>query len=279
MKSAKEVWRFVKPYIAKYYLAFLLGGVSWMLLDVYATKGIDASFVSACADVSLVVAAIFAGKQAKKIWQDKFKDESYTYAKKIYLKVISPEPCFDLLRSNLNETSKYVASYMDGIGDEPDYPLGGDIIRPKENRLIGMKGQSLIISDYVKFLTSSIKPLFEKYHDDLNNDLFYFNLAEGVLISGQLIEVHFAKISDIKDNLNNYLKELSEIYSSFKISLMDDYSTNYDQEKYSNMAYEGDFSKVKDAIDKLMQTLNELKENSNDLSNHQASIIKYFKLR
>ncbi|BCQ35268.1 hypothetical protein ERHA55_29380 [Erwinia rhapontici] len=80
MKSAKEVWSFVKPYIGKYYLAFLLGGVFWMLLDVYATKGIDASFVSACADVSLVVAAVIAGFEAKKAWVKRTKEDGYKIA-------------------------------------------------------------------------------------------------------------------------------------------------------------------------------------------------------
>ncbi|MFK8257125.1 hypothetical protein ACFL9S_04995 [Erwinia sp. AnSW2-5] len=83
MKSAKEVWSFVKAYIGKYYIAFLFGGVMWMLLDVYATKGIDASFVSACTDVSLVVFAFITLFSAKKEWAKWLKQDGYKIASEL----------------------------------------------------------------------------------------------------------------------------------------------------------------------------------------------------
>lgn len=91
MNVIKKVWHFVRPYIFKYYVAFFCGGMFWMFLDVYVTKGIDASFVSAFADIALVVFAVLAFYQAKRIWVDRTKQDGYKIA-------------LDLLHDKLNET-------------------------------------------------------------------------------------------------------------------------------------------------------------------------------
>lgn len=80
VKRAKNVWGFIKLYITKYYVAFFVGGAAWMLLDVYVTKGIDASFVSAVMDFALVLFAILAFYQARKIWVDRAKQDGYKIA-------------------------------------------------------------------------------------------------------------------------------------------------------------------------------------------------------
>lgn len=80
MQQLKKVWRFVKRYITKYYIAFFCGGVVWMLLDVYAVKGIDASFVSAVADTLLVVFAFIALIEARRVWIKRAKEDGYKIA-------------------------------------------------------------------------------------------------------------------------------------------------------------------------------------------------------
>lgn len=65
MERAKTVFRVIKEYIIKYYVAFFCGGVVWMLLDVYVTKGIDASFVSAIMDTIMAGTAMLAVLAAK----------------------------------------------------------------------------------------------------------------------------------------------------------------------------------------------------------------------
>lgn len=65
MERAKTVFRVIKEYIIKYYVAFFCGGVVWMLLDVYVTKGIDASFVSAIMDSIMAGTAMLAVLAAK----------------------------------------------------------------------------------------------------------------------------------------------------------------------------------------------------------------------
>ena len=65
VECAKTVFRVIKEYIIKYYVAFFCGGVVWMLLDVYVTKGIDSSFVSAVMDTIMAGTAILAVLAAK----------------------------------------------------------------------------------------------------------------------------------------------------------------------------------------------------------------------
>ncbi|QYM92105.1 hypothetical protein [Dickeya zeae] len=69
-----------KNFIMKYGVAFLCGGVGWMLLDVYVTKGIDASFVSACMDTALVIFAFVTLIEARKIWISRAKQDGYKIA-------------------------------------------------------------------------------------------------------------------------------------------------------------------------------------------------------
>lgn len=80
MEQVKKMFIFLKSIFAKYYLAFLCGLATWMLFDVYVFKGIDASFISACADVSLVVFAFIALLEAKKEWDKRLKQDGYKIA-------------------------------------------------------------------------------------------------------------------------------------------------------------------------------------------------------
>lgn len=277
MNMIKRVFNFVRPYIFRYYVAFFCGGVVWMLIDVYVTKGIDASFVSACADMALVALALIAGIQAKKIWQDKFKEDSYGFAKKIYIKIRKSDSCFELLSSNFDKTRAYIDCYSRRVDIEPDYEFNGHLISPKDSHYTTIKGCSIWISEYTRILVLSINPLFKQYCNDLNDDLTNFQVVEGVLIKNQLIDIYFKKLSDVNLNLNNYVDLLGSFYSSFGISLLD--SEEYDEKKYLDMAYEGDFSKVNDAFYKLTDSLNELKDVNSKVSNSSEGLTKYFKLQ
>lgn len=69
-------------------MAFFFGGTFWMLLDVKATKGIDASFVSAVMDTIMATVAILALLKAKQIWDDKGKDVGHQYVMKLLTEVV-----------------------------------------------------------------------------------------------------------------------------------------------------------------------------------------------
>lgn len=80
VEKAKKVLGFIKPYIIKYYVAFFVGGLVWMLLDVYVTKGIDASFVSAVMDSIMAGTAILAVLAAKNYLAQFTAQEGYKIA-------------------------------------------------------------------------------------------------------------------------------------------------------------------------------------------------------
>ncbi|HID5228942.1 TPA: hypothetical protein ACXEMK_003854 [Enterobacter roggenkampii] len=88
MNVINKVWHFVRPYIFKYYVAFFCGGMFWMFLDVYVTKGIDASFVSAVMDTVMATAATIALIKAKKIWDDKGIDHGHKFAMQLLTDVV-----------------------------------------------------------------------------------------------------------------------------------------------------------------------------------------------
>ncbi|HDL7101286.1 TPA: hypothetical protein PXM79_004097 [Yersinia enterocolitica] len=56
----KDIVKQISVYATSPFVAFSIGAVVVMLLDVYVTKGIDSSFVSACMDVVMAGAAVGA---------------------------------------------------------------------------------------------------------------------------------------------------------------------------------------------------------------------------
>ena len=98
VEIAKKVLGFIKPYIIKYYVAFFVGGLVWMLIDVYVMKGIDASFVSAVMDSIMAGTAILAVLAAKNYLAQFTAQEGY----KLAIHLVNND--FPQLRDNLNAT-------------------------------------------------------------------------------------------------------------------------------------------------------------------------------
>lgn len=105
----KKVWHFAKPYIIKYYVAFLCGGFSWMLLDVYVTKGIDASFVSAFMDSIMAGTAILAVLAARNYLAQFTAQEGYKLAiELINLNLLPMENNFISIIQRHNDVYKFL---------------------------------------------------------------------------------------------------------------------------------------------------------------------------
>lgn len=111
----KKVWHFAKPYIIKYYVAFLCGGFSWMLLDVYVTKGIDASFVSAVMDSIMAGTAILAVLAARNYLAQFTAQEGYKLA--IHFVNFSFHELLSL-STELKEDSVSLENYYKGLVDK-----------------------------------------------------------------------------------------------------------------------------------------------------------------
>lgn len=112
MEKAKKVFRVMKEYIIKYYVAFFVGGLVWMLLDVYVTKGIDASFVSAVMDSIMAGATILAILAAKNYLAQFTAQEGYKEAIELVNDVI---PKLKTPLDKLKSKSEDAIKYLDGL--------------------------------------------------------------------------------------------------------------------------------------------------------------------
>lgn len=88
MNVINKVWGFVKSYLVNPLVAFSCGGVVWMFLDVYVTKGIDASFVSAVMDTIMAGATILAILAARNYLAQFTAQEGYKEAIELVNNVI-----------------------------------------------------------------------------------------------------------------------------------------------------------------------------------------------
>ena len=199
MKSAKEVWSFVKPYIGKYYLAFLLGGVFWMLLDVYATKGIDTSFVSAIMDTVMACAAVLALIEAKKIWLNKSKEEAYRISlgllNNMFIKTVMEHRLNLFLFSNYGVISSYLA-----LNEKWDML---DQLNTRERELLELliKQQEQL----EKKLYNSIFPLSQEVQFDiLRMRHTGVNFSDNEC--GDMLKNHFSDFLTLSITCENYLQ-------------------------------------------------------------------------
>lgn len=135
MKKLNNLWMLIKSYIIKYYVAFFCGGVVWMFLDVYVTKGIDASFVSAFADIALVVFALIAGYKAKQIWDDKGKDVGHKYSMELLTEVV---PTMQV-PSGLSLRLSFIEANILNINNRPEYTTSQALHRTIEMKKIVIK--------------------------------------------------------------------------------------------------------------------------------------------
>lgn len=115
MNVIKKVWHLAKPYIFKYYVAFFCGGLAWMLLDVYVTKGIDASFVSAVMDSIMAGTAILAVLAARNYLAQFTAQEGYKLA--IHFVNFSFHELLSL-STELKEYSVSLENYYKGLVDK-----------------------------------------------------------------------------------------------------------------------------------------------------------------
>ncbi|WP_432340624.1 hypothetical protein [Yersinia enterocolitica] len=76
----KNIVKQASVYATSPFVAFSIGAVVVMLLDVYVTKGIDSSFVSACMDVVMATTAVLVFIEAKKYLQKSLSQDGYKVA-------------------------------------------------------------------------------------------------------------------------------------------------------------------------------------------------------
>lgn len=256
---AKKVWSFARPYITNPVVAFSGGGVAWMLLDVYFTQGIDASFVSALMDTALAAFAFIALVEARKIWIQRAKEDGYKIA-------------LDLLNF------KFIDSVMSlGLND---WIQQTESLYYYRKRLKGIKNKNLNASEVERiknetyFFINKLKPCYqtldESYqtrvfplNQDIQFDIFRMRKA-GVDFSsnehGNSLYDHFMKFSLLTQKinvlcslLNGYILTHDDIkYLEEILKLNED----IDDEYYSLEIAFNEFFEIKDLICLLRNNLN-----------------------
>ncbi|WP_354690946.1 hypothetical protein [Phytobacter sp. RSE-02] len=103
---------------------FALGTLFWMFIDVYITKGIDSSFISAIADTVLALLAVLAIIKAKEFWKEKSKQDGYHIATRLlndhYIKSVVSNglsECLNPLQKRLNHLAFFYSKLENGKVD------------------------------------------------------------------------------------------------------------------------------------------------------------------
>ncbi|EOZ7525983.1 hypothetical protein O8E95_002065 [Enterobacter quasiroggenkampii] len=263
MNVINKVWHFVKPYIFKYYVAFFCGGMFWMFLDVYVTKGIDASFVSAFADIALVVFAVLAFYQAKRIWVDRTKQDGYKIAldllhDKAFKIATSNSDLYTVLRLAKVSYLKLSKDLIKDVGDSVKYCENVDAI--------------------IETLKIQIKQLDEQYDDivlPLKKDI------EQSLFKLRNMSVKFSSTTQgtlLREIFSNYIKfhNLMRKYSNLLFSLK--YPLENDPETYENIDFIIErIEKIIGEIDELICLIDTIKKNNKCIVEDESStLLDYF---
>lgn len=196
MNVIKKVWHFVKPYIIKYYVAFLCGGLAWMLLDVYVTKGIDASFVSAVMDSIMAGTAILAVLAARNYLAQFTAQEGYKLA--IHFVNVSFHQLLSLA-TELEKDSVTLENYYKGLVD-------------KEQTIVDLNGFT-IYPDTIKGKLQKInecKTSLDKELDSIKTYGLHLNFERGFWYEqiSEFLKQLNDKFNQFTDQNNGYIDAL-----------------------------------------------------------------------
>ncbi|WP_263064747.1 hypothetical protein [Dickeya dadantii] len=267
MGCNKIVFIFIKNCAMKYGVAFLCGGVGWMLLDVYVTKGIDASFVSACMDTALVIFAFMTLIEARKIWIGRAKQDGY----KIALELLNNKFIKVVMNHQLNDW----LFRMDGLIFQFNN-LGGLSIPStlnKESECI--KNLIMEIDTLNELLRDVIFPLSQ----ETQFDIFRMRNA-GVDFSsdtyGLMLKKHFKDFLSLSIKCESYISGVTE-YIEFYNHLQNNDDLMDSGNRLRLQRYLSDFYTFNKEIKIIV---NEMRENLNKATiSKNKTILDYFNFK
>ena len=267
MERFKNMLRFVKLYVSKYYIAFLSGGVVWMLLDVYAIKGIDASFVSAIADTSLVVFAFIALLEAKKEWDKRLKQDGYKIASDLmndkFIKIV--QVTSDLI-GRVRDVENTILSIVNKLPSEnsnlKDYEGVLNLVKVNSNlkpRLENLSEQveSLQIDIYEKLFPLSQEVQFTILR--MRNNSVDFSRND----SGDLLKSHYTDFSTLTIQCENCYVAINQYLYCMKMSknpFIECDGFNIGTHNYERL---NDINEIKSYIDNIKELISTIRENLN----------------
>ncbi|MGS4680686.1 hypothetical protein ACKURH_16000 [Enterobacter soli] len=285
MEWFKKMWRFVKLYVSKYYIAFLSGGVVWMLLDVYAIKGIDASFVSAIADTSLVVFAFIALLEAKKEWDKRLKQDGYKIASDLmndkFIKIV--QVTSDLI-GRVRGVENTILSIVNKLPPEnsnlKDYEGMRILVMVNSNlkpRLENLSEQveSLQIEIYEKLFPLSQEVQFTILR--MRNNSVDFSGND----SGDLLKSHYTDFSTLTIQCENCYVAINQYLYCMKMSknpFAECDGFNIGAHNYEHL---NDIIEIKSYIDEIKKLIRKIRENLNIITlaaKDKKTMVDYFDL-
>ena len=205
MKGAKKVWAVIEEHL-KWILIFLSGGIVWMFFDVYVTKGIDASFVSAIMDAVMAWGAVLAYLTAKRIWSSKSKEDGYKVASDlINYKLIDTVMKPDLMRW-LMDNNVLIKNYIH-LNHEWQYSLAIDSHELNIIRILSEQMDSLKEKLYEIMFPLSQESQFDIFR--MRNMSVDFAINE----HGELLKKHFEQSTELTITCENYLQCLKGFFS------------------------------------------------------------------
>lgn len=196
-------------------IPFLLGILLWMFVDVFLTKGIDSSFISAIMDSMMTGVAIAALFKAKQVWSERSKQDGYRIASRLITDyLIRCTMSHDLNRPLLNLTS-HITGFINFYLDE----------NKNKNK---NKSEEVDSIDKLAAL-----------HNDISNQLYehVFPLSQEVQFDIFRLRKLGVNFSDSKDGL--ILKRHFDTYQEFTIKLE---SLIYEIRFFLNLFYSGNFN-------------------------------------
>lgn len=258
--------------ILEYSLAFCLGGFVWMLIDVYVTKGIDASFVSAVMDTFVVIIAISALFKAQQFWSDKTKQEGHNIALKLLNETLIESTLSHKLGIPFAKANAIFIGYINLIENFDATPQ--DVRKTKELKFV--KDLSEVHEDLSNILFMTMFP----YNQEIQFNIFRMRNT-GIDFSdneyGKLLSEHFKTHMELTIGLESLIYELRQYLTHFYdgefLSSYENKDIVYPQNSNEYIVYLNSLSKN---IRTLIGKVNLLRDNLNKVTDNKKTLMSYF---
>lgn len=258
--------------ILGYAFSFCLGGFVWMLIDVYVTKGIDASFVSAVMDTLVVIIAIAALIKAQQFWSDRTKQEGHNIALKLLNETLLESTLSHKLGIPFARANAIFIGYINLMQNVDKTPQ--EVRKTKELRFV--KDLSEVHEDLSNILYTTLFPYNQEIQFNIfrmrNTGVDFSKNEHGVLLSG-----HFKTHMELTIGLESLIYELRQYLSHFYdgefLSCYENKDIIYPQNSSEYIVYLNSLSKN---IKALMDKTSLLRENLNDATENKKTLTSYF---
>lgn len=249
---------------------FILGALVWMFIDVYVTKGIDSSFISAVADSVLAFLAVLAIIKAKEFWKEKSKQDGY----RIATRLLNEHLIKSVVSNGLKNSLIILRSRFKSLGifySRMEYNY--------ENRKEAVELIYRLSQDYEQLSDILYSKIFP-HNQDVQFDIFRMR-ATDVNFSdnehGKLLVEHFKTYSELTIAIENIVHDVRIFLNSFysgnytEKSTKDSISLPYDKHEFAHRSNE-----IYAAVLLLLEKDDQMRTSLNNATRSGITIAKCF---